>query len=111
MRQIPSKGPTFIFSDLPLEEAMQSIHRMSLQSTRSFTEKTVHDAYRHVPVSYILCTGDAVLPPAFQQERIDFLQQESRHKVGVWLLDTGHCPNVSAPEKAAKVISDAAQAT
>ena len=107
MRQIPEKSAPNVFSDLPLEEGLKWVGRMSLQSARSFGDKSVHPAYCYIPVSYILCTKDAVLTPKFQQERVDFLELESGMKVDVLRLDGGHCPNASMPEQTARLISDA----
>lgn len=95
-----------IFSDLPLEEALAWQGRQSLQSRVCYAGKAVYDAYRHIPVSYIFCAGDKVLPPEFQQGRIDFLKKEAR-ELDLFCLETGHCPNVSEPEATATVICDA----
>ena len=97
-----------IFSDLPLEEALTWQGRLSLQSTICYAGKAVYDAYRHIPVSYIFCAGDKVLPPDFQQGRIDFLKKEAK-ELDLFCLETGHCPNVSEPEATARVICDAVE--
>lgn len=107
MRQGPEKAAPRVFSDVPIEKGKKYAERMSLQSSRGNTDKTVHAAYRYIPVSYIICTKDEVLPPDFQQERVDFLRKEASGKVDVLYLDVGHCPNVTAPDQTARVICDA----
>lgn len=60
-----------------------------------------------VPSTFIFCTKDEILPPEFQRERIEILKEQSGgDKVQVIELETGHCPNASAPEKVAEAISD-----
>lgn len=95
-----------IYSDLPLEEAVRWRDLQVLQSVPCYAGKTVYDAYRHIPVTYIYCSKDKVLTPDFQQERIEFLQKAAK-EFDLRRLETGHCPNVSKPEETARVICDA----
>lgn len=89
-------------------DGVAAIHKMSLQSTRSFGDKTTFDAYKYVPVGFIICEKDNVLPPDFQAERIELLRKaRADGKVSVHKLDAGHCPNVSAVAKCAEVIAEA----
>lgn len=80
---------------------------MSMQSSRSFTDKALHDSYRHIPVTYILCTRDEILPPDFQKERIAFLKEAKGGNVDTFELDVGHCPNASAPKATAELVHKA----
>ena len=107
LRQVPELSAAKVFSDLPREKGLKWAERMSMQSSRSFTDKAVHDAYRHIPVTYILCTRDGILPPDFQRERIAFLKGATRGKLDTFEMAVGHCPNASAPEKTADIINRA----
>ncbi len=107
LTQIP--GPIsaqWVFSDLPLEEALLWQSRQSLQSAICYTGKCVYDAYRHIPVTYIVCTADEVLTPEFQKGRVEFLKKEGMD-VDVVKMETGHCPNVSKLEETVEVIVQA----
>ncbi|KAJ9602328.1 hypothetical protein H2200_013183 [Cladophialophora chaetospira] len=92
-----------VFSDLPLEEALLWQSRQSLQSAICYTGKCVYDAYRHIPITYIICTQDEVLTPEFQEGRVEFLRKEAK-ELDVVRMETGHCPNISALEETARVI-------
>lgn len=98
------------FNDMTLTDGVAAIRKMSSQSLRSFSDQTTFDAYKHVPVGYIICEKDNVLPPDFQAERIEFLRKaRADGKVTVHRLDAGHCPNVSSVPKCAEVIVEAVQ--
>ena len=104
LRQVPELSAAKVFSDLPHEEGLKWVQRMSMQSSRSFGDKARYDAYRQIPVTYILCTKDEILPPDFQRERIEFLKGASGGNLDTFELDVGHCPNASAPEKTAHLV-------
>lgn len=80
-----------------------------MQSSRSFTDKVLHDAYRYIPVTYIICTRDEILPPDFQRERIEFHREAKGGDIDTFELDVGHCPNVTAPEKTADMVRRAVE--
>ena len=104
LRQVPELSAAKVFSDLPHEKGLEWVGRMSLQSSRSFTDEVLYDSYRHIPVTYILCTRDEILPPKFQEERIEFLKEATGGKVDTFELNVGHCPNASAPEETAELV-------
>ncbi len=105
--QIPELSAAKVFSDLPHDEGLKWVGRMSMQSSRSFIDKVLYDSYRDIPVTYIICTRDEILPPAFQKERIAFLREEKGGNVDTFELDVGHCPNASAPEATADLVHKA----
>ena len=95
-----------VFSDLPLEEALHWQSKQSLQSAICYQGKCVYDAYRHIPVTFILCTEDQILTYKFQLERVEMLKKAGG-KVEVLTMRTGHCPNVSDVEQTARTIVQA----
>ena len=104
LTQIP--GPPsaqLVFSDLPLHDALLWQSRQSLQSAICYTGKCRYGAYRHIPVTYIVCTQDEVLTLEFQLGRVEFLKQGGRD-VEVVRMECGHCPNVSRVGETASVI-------
>ena len=94
------------FSDLPHEEGVKFAKKMSRHSGLSFNGRATYPGYRHIPSTYILTEKDEVLVPEFQQRMIAFLEEETAEKINVVLIDTGHCPNASAPEKVAASVRE-----
>lgn len=54
------------------------------------------EAWRSVPVSYIVCERDQALPPALQMMMVGRMQEEG-FEVVVETCPTGHSPSLSAP--------------
>lgn len=103
-------GTTRVFSDMPQADALKAVRKMGPQSVCSFTEKTTFDAYRHVPVSYIVCEKDMVLPIDWQMAKVELMNSIKKgEKVDVLRFDAGHCPNVSDPEGCARLVVEAVE--
>ena len=97
-----------VFSDLSDSQALHYQSLQSLQSTVCYTGKCLYEAYAHIPVTYILCTQDEVLPLEFQLERVEVMKARGG-KVDVRRLESGHCPNVSRVEETARMMVDAVE--
>ncbi len=111
MRHEPfEESARLTFSDLPLEEGIEWVKKMPLHSAPSFQGKLTYPGYRYVPVSWIFCENDLILPPDFQRQCIEMIEKESGNKVDVHSIKTGHVPITSAPEKTAMAIMDAVKA-
>lgn len=91
------------FSDLPPDLALENARKLTTHSLPSFSGKLTYPAYRHIPTSFILCERDLIISPDLQRATISFLEGErgGEGSVGVVKLNTGHCPNVSAPQETA----------
>ncbi|KAE8168335.1 Alpha/beta hydrolase fold-1 [Aspergillus tamarii] len=87
------------FSDLPAEEGEAWVKRSPRHSAATFTGPLTYAGYKDVPVSYLLCAGDKVIPPGVQQKQIEIIERESSREVDVTVIETGHIPTASAPEK------------
>lgn len=92
------------FSDLPHDEGVKWVEKMPLHSAPSFQGKLTHAGYKSIPVSFIFCEDDLILPAEFQRQVIETIEKESGKKVDVHSLKTGHCPNISAPNDCAAAI-------
>jgi hypothetical protein len=95
------------FSELPLEKGIEQVKKMSRHSAISFIGELTYPAYKHVPVSYVFCEKDVILPPDFQTGVIETIEKESGNKVAVLRLASDHCPNVSQPIELGRVIREA----
>ncbi|KAI0534350.1 Alpha/beta hydrolase fold-1 [Xylaria digitata] len=87
------------FSDLSREEGLHWHGQFALHSAVSFTNTLTYAGYKDVPVSYLLCEDDLVVPAEVQRREIDMIETETGSKVDVTSIKAGHCPNVSVPEK------------
>jgi pimeloyl-ACP methyl ester carboxylesterase len=86
---------------------MKWVVKSPRHSALCFTGRLTYPAYRYVPVAYIVCERDLVIPPAFQREWIDRMEEESGRSVRRLSLDTGHSPNASAPGDLVRLIEEA----
>ncbi|KAE8423813.1 Alpha/beta hydrolase fold-1 [Aspergillus pseudocaelatus] len=87
------------FSDLPAEEGEVWMKRSPRHSAASFIGPLTYAGYKDVPVSYLLCAEDKVIPPGVQQKQIEIIEREAGREVDVTVIQTGHIPTASAPEK------------
>ncbi|KAK6953046.1 hypothetical protein Daesc_005344 [Daldinia eschscholtzii] len=106
---LPSAA-TLIVSDLPdAKEREELVKRFQTHSSASFATELTHAGYKDVPVSYLLCGEDAILPPKFQRDWIELIEKESGNKVDVTSLPVGHCPSYTKPQEVIDWIVKAAE--
>ncbi|OCL12607.1 alpha/beta-hydrolase [Glonium stellatum] len=103
---IPKSLP-YTLSDLPEAEALAWAERTPQHSAVSFTGELTYPAYKYIPVSYIVCEADKILTPSFQREMVGRIAKESGRDVDVHVCNTGHCPNLSAPEVVVELVVNA----
>ncbi|KAE8315396.1 Alpha/beta hydrolase fold-1 [Aspergillus transmontanensis] len=104
----PTASASLCFSDLPVEEGEAWMKRFARHSAASFTNPLTYAGYKDVPVSYLLCADDKVIPAREQQKGIDMIERETGREVDVTVIQTGHFPIPSAPEKVADWITSLA---
>lgn len=92
------------FSDLPLEEGIEWVKKMTLQSAPSFANKLTYPGYKYVPAAWILCENDRILSAETQQKYIEIIEEASGNKVDVHRVPAGHFPNASIPAETANAI-------
>ncbi|KAI2470418.1 alpha/beta-hydrolase [Annulohypoxylon bovei var. microspora] len=98
------------FSDYPDQTGREAwIEKFQVHSAVSFSNELTHAGYKDVPVSYLLCEEDQCIPPQTQRDAIDIVEKESGNKVDVTYIKAGHCPTLTAPEKAVDWIVHAAE--
>ena len=78
---------------IPLEESTVFIKTFANFSSYAYQDKLTYEGYKDIPVSYLLCELDQVLPPWLQQEGIDTVEKVSGNKVHVTKIQGDHCPN------------------
>jgi predicted esterase len=99
----------FTFADLPKEEGESWARKMPGHAMGSFAEKMTSTSHYDIPVTYVKCTEDKVIPPAHQQKMIDDFKAISRSSVDVVEMTSGHCPMVVHVDKTAEIIINAAK--
>lgn len=97
----PEPSAKLTFSDLPLEEGVEWIKKFPQHSAISFVNPLTHAGYKDIPVSYLLCEKDLVIPPDVQKAGIEMIEKESGRKVDVTAIPRDHVPNARYPEEVA----------
>lgn len=92
------------FSDLSHEDGVYWTKKMSEHSALSFGSKLTYAGYKDVPVSYLFCEDDVVIPPELQQSIIDMIEEESGKEVDVHKVKAGRAPWISQPDTVVEVI-------
>jgi hypothetical protein len=85
----------YVFSDLPVSEALPWVEKFSQHSAVSFVNELTYAGYMDVPASYLFCETDGCVVPAAQQRAIDVIEKASKREVDVTRIPSDHCPNVS----------------
>jgi pimeloyl-ACP methyl ester carboxylesterase len=90
----------FVFHDCPPERLDWALStRVYFYAKRAMEEPCPLSSWPAVPASYIVCTDDRTITPAWQRK-------VAREWLGVEPIEIpgGHCPNVSRPEVLADVL-------
>lgn len=95
------------FSDLPSHESMVWATKMGYHAAGSFNDQLTYLAYKHIPVTYVLCSEDMVVVPESQRRFIDTMTCEGA-EVEVITCNAGHCVMVSQPDVVVQAINLAA---
>ncbi|KAK8063916.1 Alpha/beta hydrolase fold-1 [Apiospora saccharicola] len=86
------------FSHCPPEEGKHWAGTLVKHSGASFMSPLTYAGWKDVPVSYLFCEADRVIPPFVQQGEIDMIERETGKKVDVTRIDSDHVPLVSHPD-------------
>jgi hypothetical protein len=97
------------FSDLPSAEGEAWLKRFPRHSAASFATPLTYAGYKYVDVSYLVCENDKIIPVHIQREEIEMIENESGREVDVAVIQTGHVPMASAPQKVVEWILSVAQ--
>lgn len=98
-----------VLNDLPFEEAYPLALQLPHHSAVSFNSPISQAAYEKIPVTYIVCEKDLIVPPKMQRKFISTIEELSGKSVDVRTMECGHCPQWSCPEKLVEVVLEAAR--
>ncbi|KAK7719673.1 hypothetical protein SLS64_001852 [Diaporthe eres] len=83
---------------LPQGEGEAWAGKMTAHSAASFGDALTYAGYKDVPVSYLVCEEDLVIPAGSQSRMVDLVEQETGRKVDVTKIPAGHAPNATATQ-------------
>lgn len=95
---VEAKTLRLLLPGLPQEEGELWAGKMTAHSAFSFGDALTYAGYKDVPVSYLVCEEDLLIPAVSQTRMIDLIEQESSRKVDVTKIPAGHAPNVTATQ-------------
>ncbi|KAI1259749.1 alpha/beta-hydrolase [Xylariaceae sp. FL1019] len=89
------------FNDMPRDDAIRWQKIFTNHSGPSFKNTLRHPGYKDVPVSFMLCEQDNIVPPAAAQRAIDIINaaRPADSQVDVTRVKSGHCPTSSIPDQ------------
>jgi pimeloyl-ACP methyl ester carboxylesterase len=87
-----------LYHDTPLQEAEERIAALKPRSLASMQAKTKSPAaWREIPVAYLVCEGDKVLPAALQDAMAQGVKAAGA-KIVIERINSSHSPYLSHPE-------------
>ncbi|CAP71581.1 uncharacterized protein PODANS_6_670 [Podospora anserina S mat+] len=105
----PEDVKGMFYQDLDDDTVAELAKELRPQSFGAFWSITTHAAWRHVPTTYILTTGDRPTTVVAAQYLVDSAKASGQHRIdNVIKVDTGHSPFISRPEWTAKTLIEEA---
>ncbi|KAI1864595.1 uncharacterized protein JN550_008882 [Neoarthrinium moseri] len=83
------------FTDMPGAEGLHWAQKLGKHSAAAFGSPLTYQGFKDVPVSYLLCKNDLVIPPEYQQAGIDMIEKTTGKKVDVTAIDSDHVAPLS----------------
>lgn len=93
-----------LFNDLPDKEAREQITMLSFQPSTGWNGRIQYAGWEEIPSAYMICTKDAAIPLAFQEQ-----MAAMAHCSPIEKCDAGHCPHVSQPDAVAAFLINVAE--
>ncbi len=102
------KGPAHAFyNDLPVSEQEHYVSLLRPMAWATTTSPLTYAAYLYIPTSYLMCTLDNALPLPYQQGIIKMVR-DMGGDIRVEVVESGHSPFLSMPERTAEFVRRAA---
>lgn len=101
-----ANNPRFDFyNDLDDETAAKCVDALVHHAMPSFRTPLTYEAYRDVPMSYLVCERDEAVRPSFQKKMAESASGDFSR---TYTCASGHSPMISMPEKVTEVIHETA---
>ena len=92
-----------LFGDLVPEEATKWTKALQIQPAAGWDDTVTYGAWKDVPSVYLVCEGDACIPPEMQLQMAEMAGSE------VEKCAAGHMPMLSMPERVVEVVRAAVE--
>ncbi|SPQ27124.1 b2bc2dc6-a840-44dc-b43c-31d39453e0cb [Thermothielavioides terrestris] len=105
----PEDAKAMFYQDMDDATVAELAKDLRPQSFGAYWSTTTYAAWRDIPTTYILCTGDKPTTVAAAQHLVDSAKASGRHRIdNVIKVDAGHSPFISRPDwTAATLIQEA----
>ncbi|KAK0744968.1 Alpha/beta hydrolase fold-1 [Apiosordaria backusii] len=105
----PEDVKGMFYQDLDDDTVAELAKELRPQSLGAFWSTTTHAAWRHIPTTYILTTGDRPTTVVAAQYLVDSAKASGPHKIDKLIkVETGHSPFISRPEWTAQTLIEEA---
>ncbi|KAF7174214.1 hypothetical protein CNMCM6106_008331 [Aspergillus hiratsukae] len=94
----------WMFTGLPESERGYWAQKFTSHSVNCWFGKLTYAGYKDIPVSYLICEEDAILPVDIQQRYVDTLKEQTGKEVDVHRLKADHFPSISQPKLLVDII-------
>jgi pimeloyl-ACP methyl ester carboxylesterase len=106
------RDPSYLIGEAPgLDEAVVEAYAAAMVKTR-WNGQCMYDAIeacawreKGVKVAYVMATADTCVPVDYQRGMVEAIRGEGV-EVGVWEVETGHCPNLTATAEVVKAVGE-----
>lgn len=96
--------PHFLFHDISSEEAKK--WSKTLTACPFLQSPLTNDVYSAVPLAYLICEGDRVVPPTYQEMMVKGTQERSGRKIEVYRCRGGHEAFLSSTKFVADAVAE-----
>ncbi|KAK7179525.1 hypothetical protein DPSP01_011960 [Paraphaeosphaeria sporulosa] len=104
--EVRPKHPEAIFyNDMSEEAQANAVANLAPHSYRVFHSALTYAAWKHVPTTYVYCSGDAAIPLEIQKTMVERTAQG--FPIRTQELDASHSPFLSLPRETADAIERA----
>jgi hypothetical protein len=101
---LPEDAKELLYQDLDDEEVAELAKDLRPQSFAAFWSTTTYAAWRYIPTTYILCTGDKPSTVVAAGYLVDTAKSGPNMIDNVIRHEAGHSPLISQPEWTAKTL-------
>jgi Alpha/beta hydrolase family len=94
---------THFYNDLAPEDAKHFSAQLTCQPTSAQFTEVSHEAFKEIPITYLLCENDQALPVEVQKMMCDRIEAMGV-KVDYESCSAGHSPFLSMPDQLAEIV-------
>ncbi|KAF2762212.1 alpha/beta-hydrolase [Pseudovirgaria hyperparasitica] len=104
----PAASARNTYNPLAFTKALEWAQGMQPHSDISYQGAVSSLGYDHAPVSYLRCTKDMIVVPELSSTYYQKIADRTGTKPDLYEIETGHCPNASAPDELVDILIEIA---